>query len=185
MEDQLIIELFMERSEDAIEELSNQYGRLLKNLSYQILRNEQDAEECVNDTYLAVWNRIPPERPDPLSSYICRIARNISINKLRSNTAKKRNSHYDLILDELEDSISGDTQIEDDMLVSEMTEYINRYLGKIKEVDRIIFINRYWFCKEIPEIAKDMGLSINYLNVHLHRTRQRLMKYLKKEGLIS
>lgn len=185
MEDQLIIELFTERSEDAIEEMSKQYGRLLKNISYQILRNEQDAEECVNDTYLAVWNKIPPERPDPLSSYVCRITRNISIKKLRSNTAKMRNNHYDLILDELEDCLASDTQIEDNVIASEMTEYINRYLGKIKQTDRIIFINRYWFCKEIAEIANEMGLSTNYVNVHLHRTRQRLMKYLKKEGFIS
>ncbi len=185
MEDQLIIELFMERSENAIEELSNRYGRLLENISYQILRNEQDAQECVNDTYLAVWNRIPPNKPNPLSAYVCKITRNLSVKRLRSNMAKKRNSHYDLILDELEDCLEGNTQIEDEMMVKELTEYINHFLAKCKKTDRIIFINRYWFCKEIPEIVKDMGLSANYVNVHLYRTRQRLMKYLKKEGLMS
>lgn len=185
MEDQLIIELFMERSEEAIKELSDRYGRLLKDISYQIVRNEQDAQECVNDTYLAVWNQIPPNKPDPLSTYVCKITRNLSVKRLRSNMAKKRNNHYDLVLEELEECLVGNMQIEDEMIVKEMTEYINRFLGKCKETDRIIFINRYWFCKEIPEIAKDMRLSTNYVNVHLHRTRQRLMKYLKKEGMIS
>lgn len=184
MDDQLIVKLFEERSEKAILELSNQYGRLLMNISYRILGNEEDSEECVNDTYLAVWNRIPPENPSPLSSYVCKIARNLSLKRLRNNMAQKRNTHYDLILDELDDCLAANAKVEEDILIREITEYINRYLGEIKETDRIIFVSRYWFCKEISEIAKDMDLSINYVNVHLHRTRQRLRKYLKKEGLI-
>ena len=98
MEDKQIIELYFNRSEQAIEETSSKYGKLTRSISYHIVRNEEDTEECVSDTYLALWNTIPPENPDPFVAYILRIARNIAIKKLRYNTADKRNNSYDINL---------------------------------------------------------------------------------------
>lgn len=182
MEDQMIIKLFLERSENAISELSHKYASLCKSLSYYILNNEQDAEECVNDTFLAAWNSIPPNEPNPLSSYICRITRNLSLKKYHTNTAKKRNNYYDMILEEIEDCFIGKNITEDEILVQELTKYINTFLSQLKEKDRIIFVQRYWFCYSIQEISAKMNLNPNYINVNLHRTREKLKSYLKKEG---
>lgn len=184
MEDQLIIKLFFERSENAIAELSNKYEKLCKTLAYHILKNEQDAEECVNDAYLAAWNTIPPEKPNPLSAYICRITRNLSLKKYHSNTAQKRNNYYDVILEEVEECLEAKDTVESEILVQEMSKQINSFLGKLKEKDRVIFIRRYWFCDSVSEISGNLGVSTNYVTVHLYRTREKLKKYLKKEGLL-
>ena len=101
MEDKQIIELYFNRSEQAIEETSSKYGKLTRSVSFRIVRNEEDTDECESDTYMALWNTIPPENPDPFAAYICRLARNISIKKLRYNTADKRNSFYDVSIGEL------------------------------------------------------------------------------------
>lgn len=184
MEDRLIIELFFQRSEHAVIELSNKYGALCRSLSNQILQNDQDAEECVNDAFLAAWNTIPPAKPDPLSAYICRITRNISLKKYHSLAAQKRNSRYDVILEEVSELLTAKDSVEDELIAGEMAERINHFLGKIRQKDRIIFVRRYWFCREIPEIAEELGLSRNYVNVHLHRTRERLKNYLRAEGYL-
>ena len=105
MEDTAIIRLFQERSQQAIAELSQKYGKLCQSLSRRILNNEEDAKECVNDTWLGVWNSIPPQTPNPLVSYVCRITRNLSVKRLRHNMAAKRNSYYDVSLAELEECI--------------------------------------------------------------------------------
>lgn len=184
VEDQLIIKMFNDRNEQAIAELTKSYGKTCKSIAYNILKNEQDAEECVNDTYMAAWNNIPPENPKPLSAYIYRITRNLALKKYEKNTAIKRNSFYDVSFDELEDCFKGIDDTNDEIIVMEIIECINKYLGKIKQKDRVIFVKRYWYCKEIKEIADEMGLSENYINVHLHRTREKLRKYLVMEGLI-
>lgn len=185
MEDQLIIKLFFERSENAITELADKYGKLCKSLSLNILRNDQDAEECVNDTYLAVWNNIPPEKPTILSAYVCKITRNLSLKKYHMNTAQKRNKNYEMSLCELEECMEGLDTVEDEILVKELSEKINEFLGTLKTKDRIIFIQRFWFCDSVSGIAKKLGLSKNYVNVHLHRTKVKLKKYLEMEGYLS
>ena len=101
MEDEKIIALLFQRSEDAIHQLADKYGRTCHSLSYQILQDRRDAEECVNDAYLGVWNSVPPQRPDPLAAYLCRIVRNLSIKRYHANRAAKRNSQYDLALKNL------------------------------------------------------------------------------------
>lgn len=184
MEDQLIIELFFERSEQAILELSKKYGALCRSLSMRILHNDQDAEECVNDAFLAAWNTIPPEKPEPLSAYICRITRNLSLKKYHSLTAQKRNSQYDMILEEAAEFLAAKDSVEDELIAGEIAGRINHFLGELRQKDRVIFVQRYWFCKEIPEIAAELGLSKNYVNVRLHRTRERLKKYLRAEGYL-
>ncbi len=182
MDDQLIIQLFMDRSEEAIEATAKKYGRLCTSIARNILNNNEDADECVNDTYLALWNSIPPENPDPLSAYVCRIARNLSLKKYRYNTELKRNSFYDASLEELEDTLVGNEDIDRSTEVKELTEAINRFLDQLKKTDRVLFVKRYWFCKDIDDIAAETGLSRNYINVHLHRTREKLKNYLIKEN---
>lgn len=182
MEDQLIIKLFFERSENAISELSKKYANLCKSLSYRILRNEQDVEECINDAFLAAWNSIPPCTPNPLSSYVCKIVRNLSLKRYHSNTAQKRNHDYDILLEEIGDYLIGKDTIEDDILVQELSNYINSFLSTLKEKERIIFVHRYFFCYSILEISQRLNLNPNYINVNLHRTRDKLKCYLKKEG---
>ena len=185
MEDQLIIKKLYERSEEAVRELSEKYGTLCKGIANRILSNEQDAEECLNDALLAVWNTVPPENPDPLSAYVCRITRNISLKKYHANTAKKRNTHYDLALDELAECLAGDSSVEDEILAKELEQGINDFLSELKKSDRIIFVKRYWFLASISEIADSVGRSRNYVTVHLHRSRKKLENYLKMKGLIQ
>ncbi len=185
LEDQLIIKLFYERSEKAIDELARKYGRLCKAVALRIIGNEQDAEECVNDAYLAVWNTIPPQHPEHLSAYSVAITRNQSLKRYRRNTSKKRNHYYDALLDEMSECLASNISVEDEILLKETGEYMNEFLGKCKQIDRVIFVKRYWFCMEIGEIAKELKLSDNYVKVHLHRTREKCKDYLRKEGLMS
>lgn len=185
MEDQLIIQEFCDRQEQAIQDLSDKYGLLCQTIANRILGNRQDAEECVNDALLAAWNTIPPENPQPLSTYICRITRNISLNKYHANTAQKRNHYYDLLLDELEESLAGIETVEDAILTKELEHAINDFLSEQKQIDRIIFIKRYWFFEPTDTIADGLGKSKNYVAVHLHRSRKKLENYLLKRGLIE
>lgn len=184
MQDQMIINLFLERSEAAITELSKKYGKQCKSLAYRILQNEQDAEECVNDAYLAAWNAIPPQSPDPLGAYICRITRNLSLKKYHFNTAQKRNSRYDLILEELAECIDGKAGVEDAVLAKELAGQIHSFMDTLKVKDRVMFVRRYYFCDPVMQIAGEMGVSTNYVTVHLHRTREKLKGFLKKEGFL-
>lgn len=181
MKDQLIIELFISRSEDAIRAVSEKYGKLCRTIAIGILKNEEDAQECVNDAYLALWNTIPPERPDPLVAYLCKVVRNLSLRRYKYNTAEKRNTHYDVALEELVDCLEGVDNVRRFEQEQEFAEVINRFLSTQKKTDRIIFVKKYFFVKETAEIAKELGLSSNYVNVHLHRMREKLRVFLKKE----
>lgn len=185
MEDQLIIQLFFERSQEAITAVEGKYGVLCKTIASRILKNEQDAEECVNDTLLAAWNNIPPENPDPLISYICKITRNLALKRYTQNTAQKRNHFYDVTLDELGDTLAGTCSVEKEYMAEELKKAMNHFLSKQKKMDCIFFVKRYWFMESISEIAECYGKSNNYVTVHLHRTREKLKKYLTKEGLIQ
>ncbi len=184
MEDKDIIKNLFDRCESAIDDLHKKYGKQCENIACKILNNKQDAQECVNDMLLAVWNNIPPESPNPLGAYVYKITRNISLKKYHSNTAKKRNSYYDLVLDELSDSIAGEMNVEEQILAKELNGYINEFLGKIKDNDRIMFVKRYWFLEDISEIAAELNKTDNYVTVRLHRIRKRLKKYLCEKGVI-
>lgn len=184
MEDQSIIKLFFARSERAIRELDVQYGRLCRRLAANILQNEQDVEECVNDAYLAVWNRIPPEKPDPLASYVCRIVKNVSCKRQAVCKAKKRDTSYDIALAELEECLVGATGVEDALLAKELSAHINYFLEKLTQGDRILFVRRYWFGDSVKDIASMQQMSGNHVTVRLHRIRKRLKKYLEMEGLL-
>ena len=184
MRDQEIVSLFFNRSEQAITELNLKYGKTIKNIAWNILNNPQDVEECTNDTYLQVWNRIPPTKPDSLSAYVCRIARNISLKRYESNTAQKRNSYYDVALQELEDTIPALSTVETDLEARELTRFLNRYLEKLEPEDRYMFLRRYWFGDSIGEIAQQLASAPGTVSVRLFRLRQKLQLHLQKEGMI-
>lgn len=184
MEDKHIIELFFERSEQAIGELAKKYGKLIYKVADNILRNADDAEECENDTYLACWDSIPPEYPNRLMSYVCRIARNKAISKYRTVNAKKRNSLYDVSLDELTEFLTARETADDKLQAEELGQAINSFLSELKKEDRIMFVRRYWFSDSVADIAKLVDSSENRISVHLFRIKEKLYCYLKKEGLL-
>jgi RNA polymerase sigma-70 factor (ECF subfamily) len=183
MEDQEIIELFFARSEQAITGLQGKYENRLMQIAWNILNNRFDAEECVNDAYLAVWNTIPPQKPEPLLTYVCHIVRNLSIKRYHANNAQKRNSHYDVALDELEECIQSKATVESEYAVKELAGEINRFLSTLNRENRIIFVRRYWFSDSIEDIAKMFNTSSKNISLRLLRIRQRLKKYLEKEGV--
>lgn len=182
MNDQWIIKMFFERSEDAIHELNLKYGKICRRLANNFLHNEQDAEECINDAYLAVWNTIPPQNPKPLSTYVYRIVKNIAMKKYRANTTQKRNNYYEVVLEEADEFLAVNETVESEILAKEISRQVNVFLGQIKDKDRVMFVQRFWFCYSIEDIAKTLGVSKNYVTVHLHRTREKLRDHLKSEG---
>ena len=183
MDDSKIIELFFERSEQAIIELSNKYGAICNKVADNILNNRLDSEECVNDAYLGVWNTIPPQRPNPLLSYVCRIVRNLALKKYHENTAQKRNSYYDVALDEIADCIPASFSVEDEIMAKEVAGVIDSYLESLDQQSRIMFIRRYWHADSIEELAALFHKSKHYISVRLSRIRKALRQRLKKEGI--
>lgn len=184
MTDAEIIDLFFERSEQAITELAGKHGSAVMRVAWNILGNERDTEECVNDTWLAAWNNIPPHRPSPLRTFVCRIARNLAAKKYHSNTAEKRNSRYDAALDELAETLSDGSTAEDACAAKELAEAMNRFLNTLNYTDRFLFVRRYWYSDSLKDIAKMANTTPNSAAVRLYRIREKLKYYLMKEGLL-
>lgn len=182
MEDKRIIELFFARSESAISQLSEKYGKLCTKIAHNILNDLSDAEECVNDTLLGVWNSIPPNRPDSLISYVCKVARNCALKRYEYNTAQKRNSHYDVALEELDECIAAPSGVEQEIDAMELTNDLNRFLAGLKKEDRVIFMRRYYFSDSYEQIASLTGLSVKNVSVRLTRIRASLKNHLKERG---
>lgn len=184
MDDNLIIELYFSRDERAISETDAKYGVFCRTISRRIVRDESDAEECVNDTYLHTWNSIPPQRPGSLCAFVGRIVRNLSLDRYRRNTAEKRGGGSFAPFDELEDCIpdnakSVDAQIEE----RELSECINAFLEELPQEQRIYFMRRYWLGEPLADIAKRYGVSANSLGVIMHRLRAKLKTRLTESGL--
>lgn len=184
MDDSRIVDLFFERSEQAIKELSAKYGKLAQVVCENILKNESDAEECVNDSLLNTWNAIPPAKPVSLCAFFVDIARKKALDRYRYNSAERRNSNYEVALDELEGSLKGEGTPSEECEAQALTEAIDRFLGKLKKQDRIMFVSRYYLSDPIPVIARNTGLKESAVSVRLHRTREKLRTYLRKEDLI-
>lgn len=187
MEDREIIELFFQRSERAIEELSNKYGNRMHRVAWTLLQDPEDAEECVNDACLGVWNAIPPERPDPLLSYVCRVTKNIAIGRLRYKHAKKRNTSLEASLEELEEleiALPHGKTVEEQWEQKRITEAIEGFLDGLDQKSRVAFVKRYWFSEPLDQIAKDMNMRENAVAVKLLRIRKKLKDYLEKEGIL-
>ena len=184
MEDSAIIALFYERSEQALEELNRKYGAAVRRTAARILPSRQDVEECVNDTWLGVWNSIPPQKPDPLAAYVCRIARNLAVNRYHANKARRRNGDYDLALDELEECIPSGMSVETELEAKELTEAINRFLDGLNPEDRFLFVRRYWYADSVNELAALTHSRAGRVSVRLFRIREKLRLSLTKEGLL-
>ena len=184
MEDEKIIELFFARSELAIKELDNKYGTVCHNISYNILNNELDAEECVNDAYLGTWNAIPPHKPNPLLTFVCRIVSNVSIMRHRTNTAMKRNSSFDIAMGEIEDCIATPETVETALEAKSLAQNIERFMDTLTAENRVIFMRRYWFSDSYADISTLTGLSEKNISVRLTRIRTNLRNYLVKEGVL-
>ncbi len=182
MLDEEIIELFFTRSEDAIKELKAKYGKICLQTSYNILDNYFDAEECVNDSYLGAWNAIPPTRPDPLLTYVLKIVRNVSLTRYQKNHAQKRNSSYDVAVEELEEFLVSPDSVEGRMELKELTGTIESFLDSLNELNRVIFVRRYWYYDNYMQIAKKVGLSEKNVSVRLTRLRKQLKDYLEERG---
>lgn len=183
MDDQKIIDLFWQRQTTAITETAHKYGSYCHHIAYNILANQQDAEECVNDTWLRLWNAIPPQRPAILRTFLGKITRNLSLNRLSVQQAHKRGSgEVPLVLHELEDCTGkwDDTAMEREEIVAS----INRFLYQSTDKERVLFIRRYWYLDPISHIAQHYQLTESNVSTILYRMRLRLRKQLMEEDLL-
>lgn len=178
IDDDKIIEMFFERSEQGIQELNNKYGKVCHKLSYNIVNNKQDAEECVNDAYLGAWNAIPPATPNPLLSYICKIVRNLSLKTYYKNEAAKRSSHYTIAMEEIETCIAAPNTVEIEVAAKELARIIEGFLDTLTVENRVIFMRRYWFSDSCKDIAEFVGLTEKNISVRLTRIRKKMKQYL-------
>ena len=180
MEDWMIVRLLFQRSEEAVAELDRKYGKICAATAYNILKNKEDAEECVNDAFLAVWNTVPPRKPESLLAYVCRIVRNLSLKKYHYNMAEKRNQQYHVLLEEIGECLESGRNVEEEMLARELAGELNAFLGTLKKKERAVFILRYWYCFSVAEIADKTGMKVSAVRVSLHRTRKKMSRYLEQ-----
>lgn len=185
MRDEKLIELYMGRKESAIRETDRKYGSYCQRIADNILHSREDAEECVNDTWMKAWNSIPPARPDHLKLYLAKIVRNIAFNRYKARNAGKRGGgEIAVILEELEECIPGSSDLEGEYLGEELGGCIRQFAHNLPPRDCDIFIRRYFFGENAREIAGRYKIRENHVNVVLSRTRQKLKCHLEKEGYI-
>ena len=183
MEDTQIINLYFARNEQAIQETDTKYGGYCYSIAYNILTNQEDAEESVSDTYLSAWNAMPPRRPPALADFLGKITRHISIDRWRKYRSFKRGGgQIEIALDELSECVSGAESAEDSAIRKETLASINRFLGKLSDVERSVFLCRYWYLDSIEQIADKSGFSASKVKSMLFRIRKRLNTHLEKEG---
>lgn len=184
MNDEKIIELYFQRNENAISETALKYGKMIKAITYNILKNKQDSEECENDTYRIVWEKIPPASPAYFSVYLGRIARNTAFDRYDYNNAAKRNSELAIELSEIENCISSPGGVEASVESKQLAEHISNFLREINHIKRNVFIRRYWYSESISDIADEYGFSESKVKSMLMRTRKDLKKYFEKRGIL-
>ena len=182
MEDSKIIELFFARNEDAIKQTDDTYGRRLYHLADNIVHNGEDAEESVSDTYLKVWETIPPHRPKYYFAYIAKICRHFALDKLDWKNAAKRNAEVVSLTQEMELCIP-DTERDREMAGKELGMILDAFLRTLTPENRVVFLRRYWYVDTIAEIAARYGISESAVQMRLNRTRAKLCTYLEKEGI--
>ena len=183
MEDNKIVDLYWARSEDAIRETGEKYGKYSFSIAFRILQSDRDAEECVNDTYVKLWEAIPPNRPENFALFLGKITRNISINRYYRDRAMKRATLMEVTLDELADLLANDN--ESDCVTDEVVlkDLINRFLASLPKINRIIFVKRYWYLNSVKEISHECGLSETNVKVKLNRMRKNFKSFLEKEEI--
>ena len=182
MDDLKIIELYFSRDENAIKETDSKYGKLCYRIAYNILKNNEDSEECVNDTYIGVWNAIPPEKPNHFMAFVCKIARNLALKKLETATRQKRSKAVLISLSELE-AILPDESIAAEISNEDIGHLISSFLRREKTDIRKVFIQKYYFFDSISEIAERYGFTESKVKNMLYHTRNKLKEYLIKEGI--
>ncbi len=183
MDDRTLIELYNQRNEAAISETQFKYGRYCFSIAHSILNSDEDSEECVNDTYLKVWNSIPPHAPTRFSAFIGKITRNTAIDRYMQKRAQKRNAGVELALEELSECLPSDSEgdMTDELVLKHA---IDSFLGSLPKRTRVIFMRRYWYMSSIKEIADGLSLSESNVKVILMRTRERFREHLENEGII-
>lgn len=183
MDDSEIVQLFWDRNETALSATESKHGDRCRAVAQNILGSREDAEECVNDSYLKLWEQIPPNRPQALGAFLCKIVRYTAIDMLKAKHADKRgNGKISLAFDELEECIPDKSSVENTYDAKELLESISEFLKHEPARERRIFILRYWYACELSEIAKHFGARKNTVSVILNRTRKKLREYLEKEG---
>ena len=184
MEDSQILELFFARSEDAIRQTKEKYGGACMHLLRNLLQNELDAEECASDVYLALWNTIPPERPEPFLTYLLKIARNQGLRRITYQNAQRRDSGPVVPLEELESCLASAETVEQVVEGKLLEQEIANFLRTLPKADRQLFIRRYWFCDSLEELAECFGWSKSKIKSKLFRLRNRLRDHLTREGFL-
>ena len=182
MDDLQIIELYFARDEHAINETDRKYGKLCFRVAKNLLFNNEDSEECVNDTYLTVWNKIPPTRPNNFIAFICKITRNLSLKRLEVSNAMKRSAGTIISMSELEKALP-DQCIAPDVEDEELGKLISAFLWSEKALDRNVFLRKYWFFDSVSDIAERYSMNENSVKSMLFRSRNRLREFLRKEGI--
>ena len=182
MDDKEIVALYWERSETAIEETEKKYGRYCHYIARNILYSDQDAEECVNDTYQKAWETMPPKKPELLSAYLGKLTRHIAINRYIHDHADKRSPGMQMILDEAEEFIPDpvDSDISDEI---HLRDAINSFVASLTQEVRVVFVRRYWYMSSVKDIAADYGMTESNVKVMLMRTRNKFKDYLEREGI--
>ena len=179
--DEEIVNLYFDRSEEAIAACQVKYGKSCHTVAYNILRSDEDAEECVNDTWLRAWNSIPPERPTRLGAWLSTVTRRLALTRYEKKTAARRNGGMETSLEELSECVTaGSLTIADEVALSEA---INGFLASLPTRTRMIFMRKYWYMDGIADIASAMGMTESSVKVTLHRTREKFRKHLAKEGI--
>lgn len=183
MDDRAIIQLFQSRDEAAISAVREKYGAYCGSVALGITGDEQDAEECVSDAWLGAWNAIPPARPSPLSAYLCRIVRNLSLKRRRKNRADKRGGGRSEALEELAGVLSAPDTAESAVEARELVRLVEGFLDALSPEDRAIFLGRYWFAAPCAQIGRRVGLSEGAVFTRLSRLRQKMKRYFAEQGV--
>lgn len=185
MKDTQILDLYWARDEQAITETQRSYGSYCHSIAFRILYDREDADECVNDTWLRAWNAIPPERPKRLSLFLGTITRNLSLDRWKGKHAMKRgNGNIMLALDELAECVPDSHSTEDAVEAAELERLLDQFLHTLPERECSIFLRRYWYVEEYSSIARRYGMNLNTVKTTLFRTRTRLRSFLEKEGIV-
>lgn len=183
LSDEEIIELYWKRQEQAIAQTDLKYGRYLYKIAYNIVHDHPDSEECLNDTYLGTWNRIPPARPNVFQAFLSKIMRNVAVDKFRCNSAKRKiPSSLMTSIEELDDCVAYEPSVEETYAIEELKRILNVYLHSLSDRDATVFICRYYYADPIAEIAKMLDVSERTVGRILLTLRNNLKKALEKEG---
>ncbi len=186
MNDREIVNLYWQRSEQAITETEQKYGGYCHIIAYNILENSEDSEECVNDTWMSAWNAMPNKRPERLGPFLARITRNFALTKLVRRRARKRGGGEAILaLEELDECLSSGYDLEKEIEDRELSRAIDTFVGNLPEEEQLVFISRYWFVATEREIAEKLGMSRSGVSAMLKRTRGKLKTHLITEGLCT